>query len=493
MSIPFFSPIYPSNDSRVQDRCSFLRFTTHFFDFGQKPYKITRLTDDKSGLELNPGWNRVYSFKDCRFQVLLIATIVIPILMLIGLLIYRAFNSFQLGPNRLSREKLPEELYQTILQKTGIYAPQLAATSKENNERAQKDPWFQRGGTLLKESIRAADTIEDGYVKDNTKQFIEKVINPPTPKYRGGLVRNVGVLDIQNELKYIKSHLWCTDWKDQLRMLSYLAKDIAESDLLHEGVLNDFVEEISGISIHTHIDRLLDQNKLGSDWRIENELTDLAHIVALTDVQKALEIADAIWHEGDQGRIRLVAVKVLAKTDPEKAYEIAKTLESSFEKTEALKFIVAAFARSDPERGLEIRIEKHLNECLEPFFTELAKVDIEKALQLANTFEDILKYKALIGIINFIKLSNIDRALAIAGGDGDDALVHHVLPHLAISDLERALAQANSIENILSKSRCLAGIAETLAHADPARAHEIANSIEDARWKARALASLAFK
>lgn len=93
MSISFFSPIHAGTNYNPKESCAFLRGSIHLFNFGQKAYRIQSF-DDRSikAFEVQgeePSWIGI------TLRVMAIATVIIPLIMLMGALIYRSLNSFQ--------------------------------------------------------------------------------------------------------------------------------------------------------------------------------------------------------------------------------------------------------------------------------------------------------------------------------------------------------------------------------------------------------------
>lgn len=95
MTISFFAPMFVTEGVGVE-RAALLRSTTHFFNFGQAAYTITALTETGTYVEKTDGVQP--SKVGIILRIAAIATVVIPALMLIGLAIYRAMNSFTQGP-----------------------------------------------------------------------------------------------------------------------------------------------------------------------------------------------------------------------------------------------------------------------------------------------------------------------------------------------------------------------------------------------------------
>lgn len=93
MSISFFAPIHSRAVSLGPEKCAFLNITTHFFNLGQKAYTIRNCEHSKIML-LERKVSQA-SWVQTLLRVVAFITVIIPLLMLIGLLIYRAVNNFE--------------------------------------------------------------------------------------------------------------------------------------------------------------------------------------------------------------------------------------------------------------------------------------------------------------------------------------------------------------------------------------------------------------
>lgn len=98
MTISLFSPIH-SNCQHPQENCSFLRLSNSIFNWGQKAYEI-KLYTGGSSLELIEIKGSRPSFMDVILRIVSYMTIIIPLIMLIGTLIYRALNNFVISSKK---------------------------------------------------------------------------------------------------------------------------------------------------------------------------------------------------------------------------------------------------------------------------------------------------------------------------------------------------------------------------------------------------------
>ena len=98
MSVSFFSPIYKGSKKHSIERCAFLRSSIHLFNFGQQAYHIhhfdnqsIHVKSEKKGIK--PSWIGV------TLRVIVIATVIIPLIALLGAIVYRSLNRFQVMQN----------------------------------------------------------------------------------------------------------------------------------------------------------------------------------------------------------------------------------------------------------------------------------------------------------------------------------------------------------------------------------------------------------
>lgn len=478
MSIPFFSPIYSSSDPTVQENCSFLRSATQFFDFGQKSYKITMQKGDQTGFELIEEDSQAPLWQTA-LRIAALFTLIIPLLMLIGLAIYRAANTFEIGPDRF--KTLPDELYHEILTRSGFASIRFASTNKENQERVQNDPWYQRGCNAAKESIAAADAIENTTDKDKAKKLIRDSaasdLEKNPLKYGETLYRAIATKPIERALEIVKT----MRWRDQLDALAYLAKGI--TDLPTSKTLMDYALDPTGFNLEHHLNEsksYINKTNRNLDDNDVLKMMAFASIVAFSDVASALKMLDFAQAAKDKDLMRLSIVEVIAKFDPEKAYGITALMKDGDERIKAETFVAMGFAATDPEKALKSCINLILGNqlsgripALKSVFAAIAKSNPEKALRMADALQD--------HIGEFLPMEKDQAFAAIA-------------KVIQETDIEKALELVeNILRSVKGKSEVLASIVKTLAPTDPARALSLARSIADPMYKSESLASIAFK
>lgn len=94
MSVSIFSPIHSGLVSHTMEKCAFLRPFTQVFDFGQNAYTISAC--DQHAMMLEEKNKLKHPWIQTLVRVVALMTVIIPLLALLGTLIYRAVNTFQL-------------------------------------------------------------------------------------------------------------------------------------------------------------------------------------------------------------------------------------------------------------------------------------------------------------------------------------------------------------------------------------------------------------
>lgn len=98
MSISVFNPIH-SSFPHINEKCKVLRNAGSIFNWGQKAYEIKPFINGP-GLELIEIKGSKPSFIGIILRIAAYITVLIPLIMLIGALIYRAVNKFQISTNQ---------------------------------------------------------------------------------------------------------------------------------------------------------------------------------------------------------------------------------------------------------------------------------------------------------------------------------------------------------------------------------------------------------
>lgn len=161
MPISFFSPIHTGSNQSPKERCRFLRGSVQLFNFGQKAYQIHHF-DSRSlkAIEIpgkKPGWVGV------ALRVIAIATVVIPLIMLLATLVYRALNHFQVLqlPNPLNQ--IPDDVLKLIAKQCGLACLRLGATNKDINRILEAEQTVKEHKTIIRALKEVQEWIRPEY------------------------------------------------------------------------------------------------------------------------------------------------------------------------------------------------------------------------------------------------------------------------------------------------------------------------------------------
>lgn len=514
MHIPYFSPIHPN--PLIKENCSALRFTTRVFDLGQKSYKIECYNPQENITGVIES-ARKPSWLEIAVRIIAIFTVIIPLLMLIGLLIYRNANNFDISPNRLNQ--LPEEVYQNILSKTGYASLQLAATSKENNILAKKSDWYKTGCSVFKK------IIDNGRDK-KTQKFIAKTIANSNITLAIDMLKKVGYTLSKNVYATILSSVDFSDKNtvielqraystfnedERSKALICFARVYALSNLSGAlDMIETFRSELKFVASFLIADDIVKskpaQERAAALKSILNRISSddppsvllKIYLVAWLDLAKAIRMTKTCVSEMKISALSIM-VKAAAISDPQKALEIAnKALKhvyrADLSKDYFIKPIAKSIASFNPERAQEIAANN--NDTLASIAKVIAASDLGKALAIVNTIQDIQhKTRALKSIINGIGLGDLEEAmtktLAILNGNNLSIALAAFSKVIARSNFKKALEIANAILEPGFKAQALASVVKAIRFTDPEKALQEANAIQSDEYKAKALAAVA--
>lgn len=203
---------------------------------------------------------------------------------------------------------------------------------------------------------------------------------------------------------------------------------------------------------------------------------------AETDVESALKAVKSLKNpRGKQAGIGAVLGK-LAETDPDRALQIANEEGNNWN----TKFsVLSAIGKTDPRRALEL--SKELGQqgqwARQTLLSMWVMKDPTEALQYATSLDNkVQKQQAITGVINGIASSDLDRAYALLeqhkGELGSDQL-QMVTSTLASYDPDRALANAEKIENKAQRKTAIMTVIQQLGNTDPDKAVELLSKYED--------------
>lgn len=512
MSISFFSPIYPDFNPHPLEKCHFLQKTTHFFDFGQKGYTIQRYDNNAriEIIELNtapPTWIGI------ALRIIACLTLIIPMLMLIGALIYRGINNFQLGETSNKLDKLPDEILIEIFGWSGPYCLKAGSTCKKYSEIVEKTDSLKKYRIILR-------TLEESYIDANTLAEKDKPLSK--------IVNNLALMD---PLKAVEIVAAIIEPSHKIESLSAIAEalffsnpeyaDDAEKQAIRlaNAIGDDFEKALTLATIAKALSRskpvksveLADQalaiiNSMHLEG-IKNfeAMALIAKATANTKPQKALELLEQAFIklpslEGEENltiipifcQVLLVFKVIFPFVDLQKAatvlncaLEKSATITSKFPRSLTLACIAPCF--SNPQR--QILLEQATAEANQEADSRLksivlavicavmhpapkARETAEKALALANNLpENTIKYECLIMIAGFLEIMD---------------------PQNSENILEEMIAKCSRIHG-LDKAQVLGKAADELSFLNPVRAIDVAKTIDLPLQRSTALSTIALK
>lgn len=462
MSIPFLSPIYPADAPCPDERLSFLRGATAFFDFGQQSYKIEYVQGDTSlnlsAIDTKPSWWGI------ALRIAALATVIIPIIALALIALYRLANTFQ-TLNRFSA--LPEDIQKLICQKAVFESPNLFATSEKIHAFMEKDPACIRNRLVsyaIEEALKTAHAMGSNPQGASALSDIAEFVLP--------LDKERGLKIIESALERAKA-ITIEAMKNQ--EFSKIVQILACYDLKRaEEIVESLPAEYKGRSLLTlamfianeDCEKALEMvNSLGDLSYKQRALSKIAISMAKVDDVEALKIADSLEDIHKFTALKGIAPIVFAKNQElgrhiaNEAAEIASHQNDRWvPDRELLGIIWSFFIKHDRERAIALArtMRSKVN-----FAMILAQVDPDEALRFANTIGDRAdRCFALCHIASSIKTTQPERALELV----EQALI-----------ITESITWAGSIEKKMSLSSC----ARAMALFNLEKAIEIAKSIDD--------------
>jgi Caspase domain len=243
-------------------------------------------------------------------------------------------------------------------------------------------------------------------------------------------------------------------------------------------------------------------------------LASIAQALAVTDPDRAIDIAQSITDGYQQAHALARIAQALAVIDPDRAVDIAQGITDASVKAQALAGVARALATTDPEwtsrlwkeaedTALTIAFEHQKAQALARIVMALAPVGPDRAMDIAQSITDRYQQAhALASIAQALAVTDPDRAVDIAQSITDPnqkALALAALAQAAAADdpertgrlWSEAEYTAQTIAHPQQKAQTLARIVILLAPFDPDRAEHTAQIITDAAVKAQALAGIA--
>ncbi len=266
------------------------------------------------------------------------------------------------------------------------------------------------------------------------------------------------------------------------------------------------------------LDRALGFATLLPSFERDQALFDVAAVLAKTDADQALAVADLIGRPLFRGRALADVAITLADTDPDQALAIVGRIGDPMLRDQALAELAvataAALAATDPDRALTVADRVGApwakERVLAATAAALAGTDPDRALLAARSIGDpVAKTQTLTTIAAALARTDPGRAhglvdeAVVAFGDIDDpaakaqelarmgAALADADPARVSALAEAARAAADGIDDDGAKNRALIDIANALASTDPDQALATASRINDLAAEARAIAGIA--
>lgn len=368
MTITFFAPIY-SDQPHPLERFGFLRSTTHFFDFGQNGYLI-RYYDHNGKLEVLEKEGERPSWISILLRVVAIATVIMPLVMLIGAWIYRALNTFEVTFPENKFNDLPLDVLRKIFTMTGPSVLRLCATNKANRQIIEAKPEVQKNGEMVECQNPLSDyqiilkALEECYIE------IKRGNGDSSFPFNG--------VDLR---------------RGSFELICLLAPIDPQKTLELLGPGESFLNSIA--------------------------LANIAHAFmpdrkkALELIQKALDIAEGCDNKDDALE---VIVRVLASLEFEKALQLTEQMQVGLPKIKALVSMAKATSNSEVAGTLlEQAISKASEFQRESKESIQAREVILQACALMNHEKGLELIDEAVSISSLVVKSNFERTKALAG------------------------------------------------------------------------------
>lgn len=446
--ISFFSPI-SSDFAHPLEKCAFLRGCTHFFNFGQKAYTIRHFDEKIEVMEKEgekPSWIAIL------WRVAAIATVIIPVLILLGAWIYRALNDLHIVENRF--EQLPNDILRKIFTMAGATILNLESTSKANQELIEAKVQVEKNGetTLCESPLK--NSLNDYHI----------------------------LINLANELSHIMKG-------------EHVAPHEREMILISTSLLLRELNQEKALEIARNIEE-------GAPFK-PFLLAVIADSFAITNPLKAKEVASEALTVAKQDPSKIAKiVEVFLKIDLIKAEEIAKNMFEGLHKIKALASVSKAWALSDANKAMEILdhaapiLEKEIGyRGLTAFIEPLALINREKGLEYAERAiqrtltlkSDQEKFCDLVAIAHVLFLFDSKKAeeilwfalsLDISLCFFNDnfvsnyrriAILNSLGPQSLAKVIDLLVREVNSYFNYHSRSSNLANIAANLSNREKAK------------------------
>lgn len=456
MSVSFFSPIL--SGVNTNENWAFLRPATYFFDFGQRAYTLLNSVEVSECEGVKPSWILT------AFRIIALCTLIIPLLVCIGIWIYRSANHFQVG-KPCGINKLPPEIMEMILHHAGPASLRFGETCIKNREFIEETPSLRayRVITLLEQCVSMAEGLNPSERSNiladaglafslfDTKRALKLALEAKEFAGSGNTAlftwreyhseKNLyevlailyakGVEEILQSVNTFRNPRHRFEaFAELIRTLAVShpkkAVEVAYSASAQIGSLQNIYEKtLALLSLAKVLGVLNSQDSLEFAKTLEtaaNSLKDifkyevLASLTGSLEPQRALEMLDRLLIEANDIR---ALIKPLARLNPKKALEEAMKVSNKAIQSKILLNAAKAMALSAPLKALEavnmIDVETDKSLAFREIAPSLALIDLKKALELESTFDEKDRELVRFEIVKALASSKPLEAIKCAG------------------------------------------------------------------------------
>lgn len=236
---------------------------------------------------------------------------------------------------------------------------------------------------------------------------------------------------------------------------------------------------------------------LDEDWERQWVLREVAPLLATTDVELAIALAETITDDFDRVQVFIPLAAAVAVSDTARAVDIAERLVNPWERNEAFAAAAARVASIDADVALDIAT--HIDEyqrttALVGIVEAITATDPKRGLEIARTIDDASERgRALASVAAATDDDDLAAEAVEVARTAYDFMVASGLARVARTlgrdDLAReALDLAEAIDSLASRTSVLREIAPTLAGTDPDLAIDVAQ--RSGIWRDDALSDI---
>ena len=380
MTVSLFAPIVQSSNSK--ENLVSLRFTTRFFNFGQTCYRVTPLSRDQF-LYLEQAHHQKPHWLGVVLRIVAIMTIIIPIFMIIGAMIYRAANKFVVKQIELTNHfsDLLPDIQKLICNKVFLDSKALRLVNKQLNS------FFNEKNLDLVTNILISHAFENCL---NTVEMMNRYqISEGFSRLAQFFLQNgykKQALELLNE-KYERSE----NSEDLRRILTVMAlcdldKALEIAHVQEVPTKNIILSDISVEMISIDLNKALKiNNSIQTSVEDDRFLSRLAIETAKFDLEKGVGIADTIAGT-NRFAVLIRIIKNIEESHPEKAKELFDQHARDWASVESDDFVhvIRYYARNHSiNEAIRLADQRHVGYAF--IASEYVKVNPEAALEWVKT------------------------------------------------------------------------------------------------------------